>query len=149
MIDRELLVPAPPLLGNFSPGPGVLPEPVISAIRADLPRLGQTGASILEISHRAPPFEAIAEEAEAHLRELLAIPSGYHVLFQQGGASLQFAMVPFNFLGASGPPADYAIAGTWGKKAAEDARRAGPVNIAWDGGPGRFSRMPEIGRAHV
>ena len=127
---------------NFAAGPGVLPAPVIAEIREDLPHLGGHGTSILEMSHRTPPFEAIITEAEANLRSLLGIPDGYRVLFLQGGATLQFAMVPFNFLQGAGRPADYVIAGTWGKKASEDARKAGKVQVAWNGEPLGFSRMP-------
>lgn len=130
---------------NFSPGPGILPAPVIAQIRADLPEFGATGTSILEISHRTPPFEAVIDEAERNLRSLLEIPTGHRVLFLQGGASLQFAMVPYNFLRRS---ADYVVAGTWGKKAWEDARRSPPVDgavgarVAWSGADEGWSRMP-------
>lgn len=130
---------------NFSPGPGILPAPVIAQIRADLPEFGATGTSILEISHRTPPFEAVIDEAERNLRSLLEIPTSHRVLFLQGGASLQFAMVPYNFLRRS---ADYVVAGTWGKKAWEDARRSPPVDgavgarVAWSGADEGWSRMP-------
>ena len=83
---------------NFSPGPGALPLPVLEHVRDELLEYPGAGASILEISHRSPAFERVIEEAEANLRDLLGIPSTYRVLFLQGGASLQFSMVPMNLL---------------------------------------------------
>ncbi len=127
---------------NFSPGPGILPASVIAQIRHDLPDYADTGISILEMSHRTPVFEALIEEAEANLRELLAIPRGYRVLFLQGGASLQFGMVPYNFLPADGV-ADYLAGGTWGKKAVEDARRCGRVAVRFDGAAVGYRRLPK------
>jgi phosphoserine aminotransferase len=81
---------------NFSPGPGALPLPVLEHIRDELLEFPGAGASILELTHRSPAFERVIEEAEANLRDLLRIPSSYRVLFLQGGASLQFSMVPMN-----------------------------------------------------
>ena len=83
---------------NFSAGPAMLPVPVLEEMQRDLVALPGVGMSILEISHRSKPFEAILAEAEADIRALAAIPSNYRVLFLQGGASLQFSMVPMNFL---------------------------------------------------
>lgn len=127
---------------NFSPGPAVLPLPVLREIRRDLLALPGAGSSVLEISHRAPAFDAILEEAEANLRELLAVPADYRVLFLQGGASLQFSMVPINLLRGQDLPASYILTGSWGSKAVVEARREGEVHVAWDGKPDNFVRAP-------
>src|SRR5579872_4458101 len=101
---------------NFAAGPAVLPVPVLEEIQRDLLALPGVGMSILEISHRSRTFEAILDQAEADMRTLAGIPSNYKVLFLQGGASLQFSMVPMNLLDA-GKTADYVDAGSWGEKA--------------------------------
>lgn len=125
---------------NFSAGPGVLPLPVLEEAQRDLIALPGVGASVLEISHRSKHFDAIIQEAEANLRRLLNIPDGYHVLFLQGGASLQFAMVPMNLLGDGS--ADYIITGSWGQKAFQEAQRIGKVRVAWNGKEENFVRTP-------
>ena len=101
---------------NFSAGPAVLPVSVLEQIQADLVALPGVGMSILEISHRSKAFEAILAKAEADIRTLAGVPSNYKVLFLQGGASLQFSMVPMNLLGA-GQTADYIDGGSWADKA--------------------------------
>lgn len=130
---------------NFSPGPAVLPLPVLREIQRDLLALPGAGSSVLEISHRAPAFDAILEEAEANLRELLAVPADYRVLFLQGGASLQFSMVPINLLRGQSRPATYILTGSWGGKAVVEARREGEVHVAWDGKADNFVRVPDDG----
>ena len=110
-------------LFNFSAGPATLPLEVIERVKADLPVFGDTGASVLEISHRSPAFATVLEEAEGAIRELLNVPSGYKVLFLQGGASTQFAMIPLNFLAGTGKTADYLKVGTWAAKAIKEAKR--------------------------
>ncbi len=130
---------------NFSPGPAVLPLPVLEEIQRDLVALPGAGSSVLEISHRSPTFDAILAEAEANLRELLAVPDGYRVLFLQGGASLQFSMVPINLLRGQDLPASYILTGSWGSKAAAEARREGEVHVAWDGKADNFVRVPDDG----
>ncbi len=127
---------------NFSPGPAVLPLPVLEEAQRDLLALPGTGISILEISHRSKAFEKIINQAEANLRTLLGIPDNYRVLFLQGGALLQFGMVPMNLLRGSGKSADYILSGTWSKKAHDEAKTQGPVRVAWDGKPGNFNRVP-------
>jgi phosphoserine aminotransferase len=127
---------------NFSPGPAVLPLPALEEAQRDLLALPGAGISILEISHRSKSFAAIIEQAEANLRKLLAIPSGYQVLFMQGGALLQFGMVPLNFLRGTGKSADYVVSGTWAKKAMDEAALVGKVRAVWDGKPANFKRMP-------
>jgi len=127
---------------NFSAGPAVLPVPALEEAQRDLLALPGVGSSILEISHRSKPFTAIIEQAEQNLRELLAIPSEYRVLFLQGGAQLQFAMVPMNFLRGSGKSADYILTGSWGKKAMQEAKTQGSVRVAWDGAGVQLKRVP-------
>ncbi len=130
---------------NFSPGPAVLPLAALEEAQRDLLALPGTGISILEISHRSKAFAAIIERAEANLRTLLAIPEDYHVLFLQGGALLQFGMVPMNFLRGTGRSADYVVTGSWAKKAMEEAATQGPVRAAWDGKAGNYKQMPDAG----
>jgi phosphoserine aminotransferase len=125
---------------NFSPGPGALPLPVLEQVRDELVELPGAGASILEISHRSDAFERVIEEAEANLRELLSIPDTHRVLFLQGGASLQFAMVPMNLL-LSG--ADYVVTGSWGKKAFAEAAMRGHARVVWDGVDTGFTAVPD------
>ena len=127
---------------NFSAGPAVLPLPVLEEAQRDLIALPGLGMSILEISHRSKAFDEIIAHAESGLRELLAIPDNYHVLFLQGGASLQFSMVPMNLL-LKGASADYIVTGLWSKKAVKEAKRLGKVNIAATTEDTNFSRIPQ------
>lgn len=126
---------------NFSAGPAMLPLPVLEQAQRELISLPGVGMSVMEISHRSKTFDAIIGGAENGLRELLGIPSNYHVLFLQGGASLQFSMIPMNFLPADGT-ADYITTGSWGKKALKEAKKAGAVNIAGNMADGGFTRVP-------
>src|SRR5713226_7270081 len=114
---------------NFSAGPAVLPLPVLEEIQRNLIALPGVGMSILEISHRSKTFESILAQAEADIRALAAVPSTYHVLFLQGGASTQFSMVPMNLLGA-GATADYIDTGSWADKAIAEAKKVGTVKVA-------------------
>ena len=126
---------------NFSAGPAVLPLPVLEEIRRDLVSLPGVGMSILEISHRSKTFESILACAEADIRSLAGIPASYKVLFLQGGASLQFSMVPMNLL-TPGATADYIDGGSWAEKAIKEAKRVGAVNIAASTKPEHYSRIP-------
>jgi len=126
---------------NFSAGPAVLPVPVLEEAQRDLLTLPGVGMSVMEISHRSKTFDEIIARAENGLRELLSIPDNYRILFLQGGASLQFSMVPINFLPADGS-ADYVITGSWGKKALKEAKRVGNVNVAATMADGGFTRIP-------
>jgi phosphoserine aminotransferase len=126
---------------NFSAGPAVLPVSVLEDAQRDMLSLPGVGMSVMEISHRSKTFDEIINDAESRLRELLGISENYHVLFLQGGASLQFSMVPMNFLPADGS-ADYVITGSWGKKALKEAKRAGSVNVAATMADGGFTRVP-------
>ena len=126
---------------NFSAGPAVLPVPVLEQAQREMLSLPGVGMSVMEISHRSKTFDEIINQADAGLRELLGIPSNYHILFLQGGASLQFSMVPMNLLPADGT-ADYIITGSWGKKALKEAKRVGPINVAATMADGGFNRIP-------
>jgi phosphoserine aminotransferase len=126
---------------NFSAGPAVLPLPVLEEIQRDLVALPGAGMSILEISHRSAPFEAILAQTEADIRSLADIPPNYRVLFLQGGASLQFSMVPMNLL-MPGATADYIDSGSWAEKAVKEARKVGTVNVAASTKSENYSRIP-------
>ena len=127
---------------NFSAGPAVLPLEVLEEAREHLLSLPGVGMSILEISHRSKPFEDILAGAEADLRTLARIPGNYKVLFLQGGASLQFSMVPMNLLPAGGS-ADYVVTGVWSQKAVKEAKRVGGVKIAATTEAENFTRVPK------
>ncbi|GLG01174.1 phosphoserine aminotransferase [Alicyclobacillus hesperidum subsp. aegles] len=113
---------------NFNAGPAALPLPVLERIQAELPNYSGTGMSVMEFSHRSAEYEAIHNDAQTRLRRLLGIPDGYQVLFLQGGASLQFAMLPMNFL-KPGEKALYVLTGSWSQKAADEAGRYGELLI--------------------
>lgn len=127
---------------NFSAGPAVLPVPVLEEAQRDLLALPGVGMSVLEISHRSTWFDDILGETEANLRRLLAIPDHYRVLFLQGGAQLQFSMVPMSYLRGRDRAAQYVLTGTWGAKALAEARREGPTEVAWSGKDDGFVRVP-------
>ena len=129
-------------LFNFNAGPAVLPLPVLEEAQRDLISLPGAGMSILEVSHRSKTFDEIIGQAVMGLRELLGLPDNYHVLFLQGGASLQFSMVPMNLLPHDGI-ADYIVTGSWSQKAVKEAKRVGVVNIAATTEDGNFSRIPQ------
>jgi phosphoserine aminotransferase len=127
---------------NFSAGPAVLPEPVLAEVQRDLMALPGVGASILEISHRSSTFENIIAQAETNLRQLLSIPENYAVLMLQGGARLQFSMIPMNLMGEGRRSCDYLVTGAWSKYAAQEAVKFGETRIAWDGKPNNYDRLP-------
>lgn len=131
-----------PRVYNFSAGPAVLPAEVLARIRDDIPDW-HGGMSVMEVSHRSKEFLAVAEQAERDIRDLLDIPDDYSVLFTQGGATLQFAMVPLN-LAAAGDTVDYVQTGNWSRKAIAEARRFCSVNIAADGESSRFCHIPAV-----
>ena len=126
---------------NFSAGPAVLPMAVLEEIQRDLVSLPGVGMSILEVSHRSAAFEKILAEAEQSIRALADIPANYKVLFLQGGASLQFSMVPMILLGA-GATADYIDGGSWADKAIKEAKKVGTVNVAASTKGENYSRLP-------
>jgi phosphoserine aminotransferase len=128
-------------LFNFSAGPAILPVPVLEQAQRDLVSLPGVGMSILEVSHRSKVFEDVLARAEADIRQLARIPSNYRVLFLQGGASLQFTMVPMNLL-SQGMTADYLVTGAWASKAADEARKIGQVHVAATTKAEQFTRIP-------
>jgi phosphoserine aminotransferase len=127
---------------NFSPGPAVLPLPALEIAQRDLLALPGIGVSILEISHRSKYFDGVIQQCEANLRKLLAIPANYQVLFLQGGAMLQFGMVPMNFLRNTGKSADYIVTGSWSEKAMNEAKSQGGLRAAWSGKATNWQRVP-------
>ena len=127
---------------NFSAGPAVMPVPVLEKARDEMLSVNGIGMSVMEISHRSKHFGEILASAENGLRELLRVPANYKILFLQGGASMQFSMVPINFLGA-GQTADYVITGFWGQKALAEAQRCGNVNVISSSADGGYRSVPE------
>jgi phosphoserine aminotransferase len=126
---------------NFSAGPAVMPLPVLEQIQQELLNYKGSGMSVLEMSHRSAPFEEIIHGAEANIRKLYNIGENYKVLFLQGGASLQFAMVPFNLLGKE-VSADYILTGSWSQAALKEARKLGTVRVAGTAEESNFDRIP-------
>jgi phosphoserine aminotransferase len=125
---------------NFSAGPATLPETVLKQVGEELLDWRGTGMSVMEMSHRDKPFMSIAAEAEKDLRELMGVPANYKVLFMQGGATAQFAVVPMNLLrGKAG--ADYVVTGSWGQKAAKECGKYGKANVAAK--PEKFTAIPD------
>jgi phosphoserine aminotransferase len=114
---------------NFNPGPAALPLEVLQEAQAEMLDFKGTGMSVMEISHRSKEFESVIQTADADLRELLGIPANYKVMFLQGGASLQFAMLPMNLRGP-GASADYIVTGTWSKTAFKESQKLGKVRAA-------------------
>lgn len=127
---------------NFSAGPAVLPEAVLQEAQRDLMSLPGVGMSILEVSHRSKVFGEVITTAEADIRKLAGVPDDYQVLFLQGGASMQFSMIPMNLL-SEGGTADYILTGSWSKKAMKEAKRVGSVNVAATTEDTNFNRIPK------
>jgi phosphoserine aminotransferase len=128
---------------NFSAGPSVLPEPVLEKAAKELLEYPGSGQSVMEMSHRSPEYQAIFDGAEALFREVMAIPDNYKVLFLQGGASAQFAMVPLNLFGIA-PTADFVNTGTWSKKAISEAKRYGTARVVATSEDKKFSYIPKL-----
>ena len=126
---------------NFSAGPAVLPESVLQEVAAEMMDYRGTGMSVMEMSHRSKAYQAIIDEAEADLRSLMGIPENYKVLFLQGGASQQFAMVPMNLM--KNKVADYIITGQWAKKAWQEAKMYGTANAVASSADKTFSYIPD------
>ena len=127
---------------NFAAGPATLPVEVLEQAREELPDWQGSGMSVMEVSHRSKAFVAVAEQAEADLRELLAVPASYKVLFVQGGATGQFSAIPLN-LSAPGETADYLNTGQWSKKAIGEARRYVGVNVVADEKASNYGTVPD------
>lgn len=126
---------------NFSAGPAILPEEVLREAQAEMMDYRGTGMSVMEMSHRSRAFEAIIQEAEKDLRELMNIPEKYKVLFLQGGASLQFAMIPMNLM--RNKVADYIVTGQWAKKAWQEAQKYGKANKIASSEDRNYSYIPD------
>src|SRR5918992_2020552 len=126
---------------NFSAGPAVLPEPVLRKAQEAIWNVAGSGIGIMEHSHRGKVFDRVIKEAEEACRSLAGIPDNYRVLFLQGGASLQFAMVPMNFLG-SDATADYLVTGSWAEKAAKEAKQFGEVHTVCSSKDKNFTYIP-------
>lgn len=127
---------------NFNPGPATLPVWVLEKAKEEMLNYAGTGMSVMELSHRSKAYEAIHDEARNLICELLEIPSNYKVLFLQGGASLQFAMLPMNFL-SSGKSADYILTGYWSQKAYKEAKNVGTIRVAGSTESSNFNKIPE------
>ncbi|MFC3197416.1 3-phosphoserine/phosphohydroxythreonine transaminase [Parapedobacter deserti] len=127
---------------NFGAGPCILPQEVFQEASQAVLNFNDTGLSILEISHRSKEFEAVIAEAERLVRELLSVPTGYSVLFLQGGASTQFAMVPLNLL-PEGRKCAYLDTGTWASKAIKEARKVGEVTVVASSADANYTYIPK------
>jgi len=126
---------------NFAAGPSTLPIETLQEAAGKLVDFENSGMSLIEMSHRGKTYEAVHNEAIALVREILNIPNNYHVLFLQGGATLQFGMVPLAFL-SKGMTADYIVTGSWAKKAYDDGKVVGTTNVPWDGKNEKYRRIP-------
>ncbi|SDY94617.1 MULTISPECIES: 3-phosphoserine/phosphohydroxythreonine transaminase [unclassified Bacillus (in: firmicutes)] len=128
---------------NFSAGPSILPLPVLEKVQKELLNYNRTGMSIMEMSHRSSEFQNIIDEASSLLRELMYIPENYDVLFLQGGASLQFSMVPLNLMNEH-KRAGYVLTGSWSKKALQEAQKTGEVEVIASSEENQFSTIPHV-----
>ncbi len=129
---------------NFSAGPAALPVSVLNQIQEEIVDFNGAGLSLIESSHRTPLYDDVHQETVDLIRELMGIPSGYHVLFLGGGATMQFGMMPMNLLGSQ-KTADYINSGAWAKKAIADAGKVGNVRVVWDGADANYSDLPAAG----
>jgi phosphoserine aminotransferase len=145
---QRIVMPTTARVFNFSAGPAVLPVPVLEQAQRELVALPGVGMSVMEISHRSKVFEDLLAGAIAGIRELAGVPANYRILFLQGGASLQFSMVPMNLLPA-GATADYVDTGTWAVKAIEEARRVGTVNVTGSTKADKYRRIPSQGELQL
>lgn len=132
---------------NFSAGPAILPEEVLKRAADEMLEYGESGQSVMEMSHRSKEYQAIIDSVEAKLREIMAIPDNYKVLFLQGGASSQFAMIPLNLMNKSGK-ADFVITGQWANKAYQEASRYGECKAVASSKDKTFSYIPELDKAN-
>ncbi len=131
---------------NFSAGPAILPEDVLKKAAAEMLEYGTSGQSVMEMSHRSKEYQAIIDSVEAKLRDLMNIPENYKVLFLQGGASSQFAMIPLNLMNKNGK-ADFVLTGQWASKAYQEASRYGKCNAVASSKDKTFSYIPELDKA--
>jgi len=126
---------------NFSAGPSILPEPVLESLRDNMMNYNGSGMCVMEMSHRSKVYQQIIDDAEANLRDLMNIPDNYKVMFIQGGATLQFAMIPMNLM--KNGVADYVVTGAWSKKAAAEAKKYGKVNVIASSEDRNFTYIPD------
>ena len=133
---------------NFSAGPSVLPEEVLKKCAAEMLNYEGTGESVMEMSHRSPEYQKIIDDAEANLRKLMNIPDDYYVMFLQGGATLQFSMVPINLMTGS-KKADYIVAGQWGKKAYEEATKFGDARCVASSEDSVYTYIPKVTKEDI
>jgi len=134
---------------NFSAGPGALPIEVLLEARTAVEALPETGVSVLGMSHRSAWFRDVLDEAENNLRSLLDIPDNYHVIFMQGGSSLQFSMLPMNFLRGTHRCAEYIVSGYWSAKALTEGHFEGETHVVWDGRDTGYTRLPSLNDLHL
>jgi len=127
---------------NFYAGPATLPLPVLKEIQEEMVDYRGMGLSLIETSHRSKEYDKVHNEAISLVKDLLEVPDNYKILFLGGGATLQFAMVPLNLLG--GKSCDFTLTGSWAKKAYEDAKKAGKVNIIFDGSETNYAKLPDV-----
>ena len=139
---EELMATVADRVFNFSAGPAVLPVTVLERAREDFLSLPGVGMSVLEISHRSKAFDEILDRTIARLKQLLGVGADHEVVLLQGGASLQFAMVPMNLLAGQPGAANYILTGTWGKGGLKEAERFGETHVAWDGKTTGYDRLP-------
>lgn len=131
---------------NFSAGPSMLPEQVLTKAAQEMLDYKGSGQSVMEMSHRSPVYEAIIKDAEAIIREVMEIPDNYHVLFLQGGASMQFAMIPMNLMGQK-KKADFVNTGVWSKKAIAEAKRFGTARVVATSEDKNFNYIPKLDKS--
>ncbi len=141
--DMKTLSALHPNQLNFSGGPGVLPEVVLRQLQESIIAVPEVGLSILGISHRSDWFASVVNELKDNIRRLMGLSDEYHVLFLQGGATQQFSMVPMSLLAGKTQPADYLHTGYWSGKSLPEARREGPIRVAWSGESDGFRRLPD------
>ena len=132
---------------NFSAGPATMPEEVLEEVRDEMMNYRGTGMSVMEMSHRSKAFQRIADEADADLRQLMGIPDHYKILFLQGGATLQFSMIPMNLM--RGGAADYIVTGAWSKKACAEAKKYGDVSTLASSADQNFTYIPDCSNLPV
>src|SRR5208283_2677847 len=134
---------------NFSAGPGALPIEVLLEASKAVEALPETGVSVLGMSHRSAWFRDVLDEAENNLRKLLDMPDNYHVIFMQGGSSLQFSMLPMNFLRGTDRHAEYIVSGYWSAKALIGGQVEGETKVVWDGKDTGYTRLPGLNDLHL
>ena len=137
-----------PRVHNFNPGPAALPLPVLEQAQAEMLDYAGSGMSVMELSHRSKEFAAIIEAAQANVRKLMNVSDDYTVLFMQGGASLQFVMIPQN-LRREGRTADYVDTGSWASKAIKEGKIGGSMNVAWSGKEENYTRVPRASELNL